>query len=82
MTVQEATVAAFLLGSMHAGQQTTVALAATVAAVTGDNTRVTADEGDGHEREEHRESKTEKPLHHRPPVEERNAPRVREAVTN
>ncbi len=63
MTVLQTTMATLLLGSVHAGQQATVALAATVAAVTGDNTRATADEGDGHEREKHRESKTEKPLH-------------------
>lgn len=64
MTVQETAVAALLLGLMQPGQEAAVALAATVAAVTGDNTRVTADEGDGDEREEHRDSKTEKPLHH------------------
>jgi hypothetical protein len=43
--------------------QATVALAATVAAVAGDRARVTTDEGNGHDREEHRECKTEITLH-------------------
>jgi hypothetical protein len=48
---------------VHAGQQAAMALPATVAAVTGDSARVTTDQGDGHDREEHRECKTEIPLH-------------------
>jgi hypothetical protein len=50
------------VAAMETGKQTTVAT--TMAAVTGDRTRVTADEGDGHERKKHCESKTEKTLHH------------------
>ena len=64
---QQAAVA--LLGVVL-GEQTAVAPTATVAAVTGHRARVTADEGDGDEREEHRNCKTEEPLHHRPPLGE------------
>jgi hypothetical protein len=45
-------------------EQTAVATAGTMAAVTGDRTGVTADEGDGHQREEHRNCKTKETLHH------------------
>jgi hypothetical protein len=55
---------------MVTGEQTTVAPTAAVAAVAGHRARVTADEGDGDEGEEHRNSKTEEPLHHRPPLGE------------
>jgi hypothetical protein len=40
-----------------------------VAAVAGDGTRVTADEGDGNESNEHGKTKSEKTLHHKPPDE-------------
>jgi hypothetical protein len=55
---------------MMSGEQAAVATTTTVAAMTGDGTRVTADEGDGHEREEHRNRKTEETLHHRSPLGE------------
>jgi hypothetical protein len=41
----------------------TVAASVTMAAVAGDGTRVTADEGDGREGKQHGERKTEKTLH-------------------
>jgi hypothetical protein len=45
------------------GEQAAVATTGTMAAVAGDRTGVTADEGDGNQREEHRNCKTEEPLH-------------------
>ncbi len=50
-----------------------------VTTVTGNRTAVTADEGDGNQREEHREGKTEETLHKEkpPPGKKANA-----AVTN
>ena len=55
---------ATLTASVELGQQTaTMAAAATVAAVAGYRAAVTADEGDGHQREKHRERETEKTLH-------------------
>jgi hypothetical protein len=45
------------------GEQAAVATTGTMAAVAGDRTSVTADEGDGHQREEHRNRKTEETLH-------------------
>jgi hypothetical protein len=55
---------------MEFGEQTAVALPAAMAAMAGHRARVTADEGDGHQREQHRNRKTEEPLHHRPPLGE------------
>ena len=63
------TVALGVLG-VQASQKTTVAtvMAGTaVAAVAGNRTRVTADEGDGHEGEKHRNRESEKTLHFIPP---------------
>jgi hypothetical protein len=48
-------------------QQTTVAAATPLATVAGDSTRVTADEGDGNESNEHGETESENTLHHIPP---------------
>jgi hypothetical protein len=69
MLLVEQTVALLPLtvATVVTGEQTTVATTATVAAVAGDGTRVTADERDGDQSEEHRDSKTEETLHHRPP---------------
>jgi hypothetical protein len=50
--------------------------------MTGDGTRVTADEGDGDEREEHRNSKTEEPLHQKSPLGKTGRAGRPEAVTN
>jgi hypothetical protein len=50
-------------------QQTAVATGTTLAAVAGDSTRVTADEGDGNESNEHGKTESEKTLHHIPPDE-------------
>jgi len=50
-------------------QQTTVAAATPLATVASDGTRVTADEGDGNESNEHGKTKSEKTLHHKPPDE-------------
>jgi hypothetical protein len=69
------------VATVMTGEQATVATTTTVAAVAGDGTRVTADEGDGDESKEHRDSKTEETLHHRPPKRP-NAGSVLEAVTN
>ena len=52
------------VATMMTGEQATVATAGTMAAVAGDRTGVTADEGDGNQREEHRTSKTEETLHY------------------
>ena len=70
------------VATVMTGQQATVATLATVAAVAGDGTRVTADEGDGDEREEHRNSKTEEPLHQKPPLGIAGRTGRPEAVTN
>jgi hypothetical protein len=56
--------AALTVATLLVGEQTTVATTGTMAAVAGDRTGVTADEGDGHQREEHRNCKTEETLHH------------------
>jgi hypothetical protein len=67
MTSTEQTVAPLAaMAAMMTGKQTTVA-PTPVAAMTGDRTAVTADQGDGDEREEHRQRKTKKPLHQKPP---------------
>ena len=62
---EETAVAALLL----VGKQTAVAAGATMATVAGDGTRVTADEGDGNESNEHGETESENTLHHIPPDE-------------
>lgn len=67
MTSTEQTVAPLAaMAAMMTGKQTTVA-PTPMAAMTGDRTAVTADQGDGDEREEHRQRKTKKPLHQKPP---------------
>ncbi len=60
---------------METGQKTTVATVGTtvatgaaMAAVAGNGTRLTADEGDGDEGKEHRNCESEKTLHHFPPI--------------
>jgi hypothetical protein len=75
-----------LLGTVLGEETAVAALAAvatmaTVAAVAGDGTGVTADEGDGDQGKEHGNCKSEKTLHHKPPVRETNASCVPEAVT-
>jgi len=60
----EEAVTTLTVAAVVTGEQSTVATAGTMAAVAGDRTGVTADEGDSHQREEHRTSKTEETLHH------------------
>ena len=55
------------LGSVELGQQTATAGLPTVAAVAGHSTGVTANQGNGDQREEHRNRTSEKTLHHVPP---------------
>lgn len=64
MTSKQAAVATLTLAvaAVQAGEKT--AMATTVAAVTGHRTRITADERDADEREEHRERKAEETLHY------------------
>jgi hypothetical protein len=52
------------LGSVELGQQTTMAGLPSVAAVAGHSTGVTANQGNGDQREEHRNRTSEKTLHH------------------
>jgi hypothetical protein len=79
-TVATLTTVALLatMALVETSEETTVATLA-VAAVTGNRTAVTANEGDGNQREEHREGKTEETLHKGkpPPGKKANA-----AVTN
>jgi hypothetical protein len=85
-TVVAVTAVALLAGTvatvMTSEQAAAVATASAVAAMAGDSTRVTADEGDGHEREEHRNRETEETLHLKPPDGNPNASCVPEAVTS
>jgi hypothetical protein len=67
LATEEAVALLAAVAAMMTGKQTTVALPA-MAAVTSDRTGITAHEGDGHECEEHRQRKTEKPLHQKPPT--------------
>ena len=67
LTAEKAVALLAAIAAMMTGEQTTVALLA-MAAVTSDRTGVTAHEGNGHECEEHRQRKTEKPLHQKPPT--------------
>ncbi|MFM8708995.1 MAG: hypothetical protein ACKOHK_13195 [Planctomycetia bacterium] len=63
---------ATLVLGVETGLETTVATvgaSATVAAVAGNGTRITAHEGDGDESNEHGETESEKTLHHIPPDE-------------
>lgn len=64
MTSKQAAVATLTLAvaAVQTGEKT--AMATTVAAVTGHRTRITADERDADEREEHRERKAEETLHY------------------
>ena len=55
------------LGSVELGQQTATAGLPTVAAVAGHSTGVAANQGNGDQREEHRNRTSEKTLHHVPP---------------
>ena len=55
------------LGSVELGQQTAMAGLPSVAAVAGHSTGVTANQGNGDQREEHRNRTSEKTLHHVPP---------------
>jgi hypothetical protein len=57
---------ATLLG-VELGEQTTVAGLPAVAAVAGNRTRLTADDGDGDERDDHRNRGTEETLHLKSP---------------
>ena len=52
-------------------EQAAMAPLGTVATVTGNGSSVTAHEGDGDEGEEHRDSKTQETLHHKPPLGDR-----------
>ena len=64
MTSKQAAVATLTLAvaAVQTGEKT--AMTATMAAVTGHRTRITADERDADEREEHRERKAEETLHY------------------
>ncbi|MFM7041382.1 MAG: hypothetical protein ACKO35_04215 [Planctomycetaceae bacterium] len=64
MTSKQAAVATLTLAvaAVQAGEKT--AMTTTMAAVTGHRTRITADERDADEREEHRERKAEETLHY------------------
>ena len=83
LTAEKAVALLAAIAAMMTGEQTTVALLA-MAAVTSDRTGVTAHEGNGHECEEHRQRKTEKPLHQKPPTggETERSRCVRQAVAN
>ncbi|MFO0190377.1 MAG: hypothetical protein ACK54F_03915 [Planctomycetia bacterium] len=62
---------ATLVLGVQTGQKTAVAAmgaSATVAAVAGNGTRLTAHEGDGDEGKEHSNRESEKTLHHIPPI--------------
>jgi TPP-dependent pyruvate/acetoin dehydrogenase alpha subunit len=63
LVAEQTAVAALLL----VGKQTTVAAGTAMAAVASNGTRVTADEGDGNESNEHGETESENTLHHIPP---------------
>jgi TPP-dependent pyruvate/acetoin dehydrogenase alpha subunit len=63
LVAEETAVAALLL----VGKQTAVAAGTAMAAVASNGTRVTADEGDGNESNEHSETESENTLHHIPP---------------
>ncbi len=63
LVAEETAMAALLL----VGKQTAVAAGTAMAAVASDGTRVTADEGDGNESNEHSETESENTLHHIPP---------------
>jgi hypothetical protein len=63
LVAEETAVAALLL----VGKQTAVAAGTAMAAVASNGTRVTADEGDGNESNEHGETESENTLHHIPP---------------
>ena len=77
----EQAVAPLFVALVLPGHQATVATTATVAAMAGNGTAVTADEGEGNQREEHSERKTEKTLHKKPPHGETERSRcVHEAV--
>lgn len=71
-----------LLGLVPGQETATVATTTAVATMAGNSTRVTANEGDGDEREEHRNCKTHEPLHQIPPLGEPNAWCVLGTVTN
>jgi hypothetical protein len=63
-------VATLVLG-VETSKETTVATvgaSATVAAVAGNGTRLTAHEGDGDESKKHSNRESEKTLHHIPPI--------------
>lgn len=64
MTSKQAAVATLTLAvaAVQAGEKT--AMRTTMAAVTGHRTRITADERDADDREEHRERKAEETLHY------------------
>ena len=64
MTSKQAAVATLTLAvaAVQPGEKT--AVTTTMAAVTGHRTRITADERDADEREEHRERKAEETLHY------------------
>jgi hypothetical protein len=62
---EQTAVAALLL----VAEKATVAAGTAMAAVASDGTRVTADEGDGNESNEHGKTESEKTLHHIPPDE-------------
>ena len=55
------------VATMVTGEQPAMALTS-MAAMPSNRTGVTANEGDGHQREEHCKRKTEKPLHQKPPT--------------
>ena len=80
--------ASSLLGTVL-GQQATVALVgtvlgeqATMATVAGNRAGITTDEGDGHDRDEHREGNTEIPLHQNLQLRNRTRKASKKAVTN
>ena len=73
---------AALLG-MELGEQTTMARLAAVTTVAGNRTRLTADEADGDERDDHRNRRTEETLHLESPGRKKSdATRSESAVTN
>ena len=64
MTSKQAAVATLTLAVAAVETREKTAMTATMAAVTGHRTRITADERDADEREEHRERKAEETLHY------------------
>ena len=78
LVAEEAAVAAVLL---VVAEEAAVATSTAMAAVAGDGARVTADEGDGNQRDEHGKTETEKTLHRIPPDEITERGCVPEAVT-